>query len=473
MSRNIILFLCAFLATIGISIGIFWLLGVRADDLSKIVRKDTPQPTVTAPAQPEQPKAEEPARPEPKPVAEPEPAPAPAPKPAPALRTEPVVTTPTAEPEPAPQPTPAPLKLAETPRNAEHAAALTAAAAMATENPQEALQRLVEKGEMTPEAAAALAAWAANNKVKAVEEVGNSRRANGDRVTRYRIVSENGQEDLLLDVVTTRDGSTIVESVKTTSADKTTISATCDSITVAEGFVEAVRRGDMNTARKMITGTEVSDATVAGLCMIFEEGEFKLRQQAPIRNTFENETNSGYIVYVESRSSDKPANIGMELEKVQEKGWLVKAVGLDALLSSYEGLATAEGGHYFPIVKNPKGGDSLALFFAFNESALTPRSVRQLQIVAELLKQSQGKLNISGHTDDVGSEGYNQKLSERRADAVKEALVSFGVKAEQITTHGLGKSQPRRTYASDASEQEVNYIRGENRRAEIYLDFES
>lgn len=473
MSRNIILFLCAFLATIGISIGIFWLLGVRADDLSKIISKDTPQPTATAPAQPEQPKAEEPARPEPKPVAEPEPAPAPAPKPAPALRTEPVVTTPAAEPEPAPQPAPAPLKLAETPRNAEHAAALTAAAAMATENPQSALQRLVEKGEMTPEAAAALAAWAANNKVKAVEEVGNSRRANGDRVTRYRIVSENGQEDLLLDVVTTRDGSTIVESVKTTSADKTTISAACDSITVAEGFVEAVRRGDMGTARKMITGTEVSDATVAGLCMIFEEGEFKLRQQAPIRNTFENETNSGYIVYVESRNSDKPANIGMELEKVQEKGWLVKAVGLDALLSSYEGLATAEGGHYFPIVKNPKGGDSLALFFAFNESALTPRSLRQLQIVAELLKQSQGKLNISGHTDDVGSEGYNQKLSERRADAVKEALVSFGVKAEQITTHGLGKSQPRRTYASDASEQEVNYIRGENRRAEIYLDFES
>ena len=473
MSRNIILFLCAFLATIGVSIGIFWLLGVRADDLAKIVRKDTPQPTVTAPAQPEQPKAEEPARPEPKPVAEPEPAPAPAPKPAPALRTEPVVTTPTAEPEPAPQPTPAPLKLAETPRNAEHAAALTAAAAMTTENPQEALQRLVEKGEMTPEAAAALAAWAANNKVKAVEEVGNSRRANGDRVTRYRIVSENGQEDLLLDVVTTRDGSTIVESVKTTSADKTTISAACDSITVAEGFVEAVRRGDMNTARGMVTGTEVSDATVAGLCMIFEEGEFKLRQQAPIRNTFENETNSGYLVYLDSRNNDKPANIGMELEKVQEKGWLVKAVALDALLSSYEGLATAEGGHYFPIVKNPKGGDSLALFFAFNESALTPRSIRQLQIVAELLKQSKGKLNISGHTDDVGSEKYNQTLSERRADAVKEALVSFGVQAEQITTHGLGKSQPRRTYASDASEQEVNYIRGENRRAEIYLDFES
>ncbi len=472
MSRNIILFLCAFLATIGISIGIFWLLGVRADDLIPADKPTTPPAAAAEPApaaQPEAPKVVEPKPAEPEPVATPEP------PPAPALRTEPKVTTPAAEPapEPEPEPAPAPLKLAETPRNAEHAAALTAAAALSTDNPQEALKRLVDKGEMTPEAAAALAAWAANNKVKAVEEVGNSRRANGDRVTRYRLVSENGKEDLLLDVVTTRDGSTIIENVKTTSADKTDISTACDSITVAEGFVEAVRRGDMLTARKMVTGTEVSDATVAGLCMIFEEGEFKLRQQAPIRNTFENDSFSGYIVYVESRHNDKPANIGMELEKVQEKGWLVKAVALDALLSSYEGLATAEGGHYFPIVKNPKGGDSLALFFAFNESTLTPRSLRQLQIVAELLKQSRGKLNISGHTDDVGSEKYNQKLSERRADAVKEALVSFGVQAEQITTHGLGKSQPRRTYASDASEQEVNYIRGENRRAEIYLDFES
>lgn len=477
MSRNIILFLCAFLATIGVSIGIFWLLGVRADDIMDAINKDQ-KPAATAPAQQEQPKVEEPKRPEPRPVVTPEPKEEPTPQPTPNLnlRTEPKNTAQPADvtaTEPTPEPAPKALQLAETPRNAEHGAALTAAAAMSTEDPQQALQRLVEKGEMTPEAAAALAAWAANNKVKAVEEVGNSRRANGDRVTRYRLVSENGKEDILLDVVTTRDGSTIVESVKTAATDKTSINAACDSITVAEGFVEAVRRGDMNTARGMVTGTEVSDATVAGLCMIFEEGEFKLRQQAPIRNTFENETNSGYLVYLDSRNNDKPANIGMELEKVQEKGWLVKAVALDALLSSYEGLATAEGGHYFPIVKNPKGGDSLALFFAFNESALTPRSIRQLQIVAELLKQSKGKLNISGHTDDVGSEKYNQTLSERRADAVKEALVSFGVQAEQITTHGLGKSQPRRTYASDASEQEVNYIRGENRRAEIYLDFES
>ncbi len=83
------------------------------------------------------------------------------------------------------------------------------------------------------------------------------------------------------------------------------------------------------------------------------------------------------------------------------------------------------------------------------------------------------KLNISGHTDDVGTEHYNQSLSERRAAAVKEALVNYGASAEQITTHGLGMSQPRRLPTATDTEQTIDYIRGENRRAEIYLDFES
>lgn len=475
MSRNLVLFLFAFLITIGVSLGIFMLLGVKPADMISFIKGND---KVEAPAKPATPKAE-PKKPEPKPVVQPKQAPKPEPKP---------VVEPKPEPKPEPQqepektePTPAEknalllreLKVTEKPHSKEHNTALTAAAALNTANPQAVLNALVEKGTLTKEAAEALAAWGANNKVKSVVEVGNSRRDNGDRVTRYRLVSDNGKEDLLIDVVTKRDGSTVIEMVKASSSDKTQLAEGSDSITVAEGFVEAVRRGDMNTARSMVTGTEVSDATVAGLCMIFEEGEFRMRQQAPIRNTFENESNSGYLVYVESKLSASPANIGLELSRVENKDWRVKAVALDALLSSYEGLASAEGGHYFPIVKNPRGGDSLALFFAFDESILTPRSVRQLQIVAELLKQSKGKLNISGHTDDLGSEAYNQKLSEERAQAVKEALVSFGVAAEQITTHGLGKSQPRRTYTEESSDTEKDYIRGENRRAEIYLDFQS
>ena len=71
----------------------------------------------------------------------------------------------------------------------------------------------------------------------------------------------------------------------------------------------------------------------------------------------------------------------------------------------------------------------------------------------------------------MGSERYNLTLSQRRAESVRNALVGFGVAADKISTEGLGKSQPRRTYSEQDSEQQVDYIRGENRRAEIYLDF--
>ncbi|MBQ5664755.1 MAG: OmpA family protein [Akkermansia sp.] len=470
MKRNILLFVCAFLATLGVCVGVFMLLKQQANKqadeaaaqaTASTAATSTPDPGPT---------------PEPQPEPQPEPAPAPAPTPEPVVEPQPEPTPepqPEPQPEPAPEPQPEPVQLKEQPRNAEHKSALTAAAVLEAKDPAAALQELLAKGEITQEAAEQLAAWGTRHKVKAVEEVGNSRRPNGDRVTRYRLVSEDGGEDLLIDVVSVKGGKVFIESAKPSSSDKTKLAPGADSITVAEGFVEAVRRGNMTVARTMVTGDMVSDATVAGLCMIFEEGEFKLREQAPIRNTFSTENNAGYLVYVLSPISTRPANVGMELTRIEGNDWRVKAVALDALLSSYESIASDEGGHYFPIVKNPKGGDSLALFFAFNEFELTPRSKRQLQIVAELLKASKGKLDISGHTDDVGSEKYNLQLSIRRAEAVKEALVSFGVDAAQISTEGMGKTQPRRFYTTEDTTEQIDYIRGENRRAEIYLDFES
>ena len=470
MKRNILLFVCAFLATLGVCAGVFMLLKQQANKqadeaaaqaTASTAATSTPDPGLT---------------PEPQPEPQPEPTPAPAPTPEPVVEPQPEPTPepqPEPQPEPTPEPQPEPVQLKEQPRNAEHKSALTAAAVLEAKDPAAALQELLDKGEITQEAAEQLAAWGTRHKVKAVEEVGNSRRPNGDRVTRYRLVSEDGGEDLLIDVVSVKGGKVFIESAKPSSSDKTKLAPGADSITVAEGFVEAVRRGNMTVARTMVTGDMVSDATVAGLCMIFEEGEFKLREQAPIRNTFSTENNAGYLVYVLSPISTRPANVGMELTRIEGNDWRVKAVALDALLSSYESIASDEGGHYFPIVKNPKGGDSLALFFAFNEFELTPRSKRQLQIVAELLKASKGKLDISGHTDDVGSEKYNLQLSIRRAEAVKEALVSFGVDAAQISTEGMGKTQPRRFYTTEDTTEQIDYIRGENRRAEIYLDFES
>src|SRR6266516_1067100 len=52
------------------------------------------------------------------------------------------------------------------------------------------------------------------------------------------------------------------------------------------------------------------------------------------------------------------------------------------------------------------------------------------------------RATVEGHTDSVGSEAYNQRLSERRANAVRDYLVAHGIDASRITTRGYGKTKP-------------------------------
>lgn len=386
---------------------------------------------------------------------------------------------PTPEPPPAPTPPPTPKPTAERkpmerPHSAEHATMLQVARALEPEADQQELDTLVQNQRVTPEAAQAIRAWATEHPEHTVEEIGTTTsETTGEKVTRYRLVSKQGGEDALVSVVTPKQGKPYVSKVEKTASDKTQITPQSDALSVVEGFVEALKRGDMATARRMTVGKEVSDATLAGLCMMFEEGDFAMRKAIPIRSMFQTKENAGFLIYMTSQDDGTPqsGNIGIEATYTPEKGWAVKAVALDNLLNRYETTAEAEGGMYFPIVKNPQGGDSLVLYFGFNDATLSPRSISQLKIVAGLLKDTKGDLSISGHTDDVGSDSYNQSLSERRAHAVKEALVSLGVDPAQISTKGMGKSQPRRTYRASDSPQTIRHIRGSNRRAEIYLDF--
>jgi OOP family OmpA-OmpF porin len=66
----------------------------------------------------------------------------------------------------------------------------------------------------------------------------------------------------------------------------------------------------------------------------------------------------------------------------------------------------------------------------------------------------------TGHTDSVGTDAYNQKLSERRAAAVKDYLVSKGIPAAKVTTIGKGESQPVATNKTAGGRQK-------NRRVDI------
>lgn len=408
----------------------------------------------------------------------------------PTPRTETVPDTPPATPE---QPAPPEEQLRPTPHQAirphspEHATALQVTQALELPAPQRAaaLDRLVERGVLAKETAQQLNDWRSGKEDVPLQlrEIGDIRHdPSGSKETRYRIATQSDtpadvdkgeEEHIVLSVTSPADGKPpVVQRVKEVPADKTKLTSESDALSVIDGFVEALKRGDMETARRLTDGGEVSDATLAGLCIMFEEGDFELRDHLPLRSMFSNEQNAGFLVYLTPKNGDeKSRKVGIEVLHDAQKGWMIKAVALDDMLNRYEERAQAEGGVYFPIVKNPQGGDSLVLYFAFDDATLSPRSLKQLKIVAHILTSRGGDINISGHTDDVGTKAYNQDLSERRAAAVRDALAAQGVAPERITTRGMGKSQPRRSYRAGDSRETINTIRSENRRAEVYLDF--
>lgn len=103
------------------------------------------------------------------------------------------------------------------------------------------------------------------------------------------------------------------------------------------------------------------------------------------------------------------------------------------------------------------------VLFAFNKAELSAQAGPRLDKLANFLKQfPDRKLLIEGYTDSVGSESYNQELSERRAMAVRDALVQRGVDTSRIGARGYGKAYP---VADNASPEG----RAMNRRVEIVI----
>jgi OOP family OmpA-OmpF porin len=81
--------------------------------------------------------------------------------------------------------------------------------------------------------------------------------------------------------------------------------------------------------------------------------------------------------------------------------------------------------------------------FDFNKANIKPEAQGVLDAAAEVLKENPDvKVRVSGYTDGIGPEAYNQKLSERRANAVRDYLASHGVDGSRLTAVGYGKSNP-------------------------------
>ena len=105
------------------------------------------------------------------------------------------------------------------------------------------------------------------------------------------------------------------------------------------------------------------------------------------------------------------------------------------------------------------------LGFAFDSYELDRSSKAALDRAVEVIKAHSEMVNLKvvGHTDGVGTEEYNQKLSERRAAAVVDYLVSKGVSRGSLSSAGKGKSEP---IASNDNEEG----RAENRRVELVVE---
>lgn len=101
------------------------------------------------------------------------------------------------------------------------------------------------------------------------------------------------------------------------------------------------------------------------------------------------------------------------------------------------------------------------IHFDFNKATLRPDSEPALEQIAGLLKNNPSlSIEVQGHTDAVGGDASNQKLSEARAASVREWLTAHGIAATRITSHGYGKTHPVASNDNDEG-------RARNRRVEI------
>ncbi len=100
-------------------------------------------------------------------------------------------------------------------------------------------------------------------------------------------------------------------------------------------------------------------------------------------------------------------------------------------------------------------------FFDFDKSVLKPEGKAKLDDLVSKVKAINLEVIIAvGHTDWIGTDAYNQKLSVRRAEAVKAYLVSKGIEKNRIYTEGKGEKQP-------VADNRTKEGRAKNRRVEI------
>jgi OOP family OmpA-OmpF porin len=103
--------------------------------------------------------------------------------------------------------------------------------------------------------------------------------------------------------------------------------------------------------------------------------------------------------------------------------------------------------------------------FSNNSTTIDTRFSKDILDAAQFLKENPLIIGVvEGHTDNVGSESFNMKLSEARAEAVRETLINtYGIAAERVLTKGFGETRP-------VAENTTEEGRERNRRVELFMN---
>ncbi|MFC5050604.1 OmpA family protein [Rubritalea spongiae] len=292
-------------------------------------------------------------------------------------------------------------------------------------------------------------------------------------------INLQGSDPIVLDLKRDVKGNWKIDKVvlptsqKLAGADKPRLpNSDTDALNYTHSFLKSLLTQDFKKAKSMVDASNITDAKLAGLCIIFEEADYKLDPNKPLRALFMRDTSAGFYINVISNDGEKAAQFSIIAQRENAAAaWEIYEINLDSLLGDYANRVSDGDVYFTPLLKNPAGGDTLVIYFEFDSEGLTERTKKQLDIVTDILTVDPNRtITISGHTDSKGSDQYNKSLSNNRADSVKQYFAEQGIAPSQVLTEAHGDHRPRLPNTkSDGSDNPEG--RRANRRTEIYLDF--
>lgn len=166
--------------------------------------------------------------------------------------------------------------------------------------------------------------------------------------------------------------------------------------------------------------------------------------------------------------SDDNAEFSAELPYAETYVIKIKGFNDDQEYTTMEVPALKEGQTRMRFTVNiqfspPKSFTLKSVHFETGKATLTKESYPELEKLLEFMKlKKNARIEIAGHTDDVGDADSNMRLSQKRAEAVRKFLISNGIEANRIEAHGYGEDRP-------VADNQTEEGRQMNRRTEVIV----